>query len=62
MLLQVSENLLRDHENCQHIRTTLADAATLLVCLREVEKCNVFIGIYGARYGLSLSADGLKGA
>lgn len=38
-----------------------ADAATLLVCLREVEKCNVFVGIYGARYGLSLSADALKG-
>jgi hypothetical protein len=36
-------------------------AATLLVCLKEVEKCNVFIGLYGERYGLAQSADALKG-
>jgi actin len=36
-------------------------AATLLVCLKEVEKCNVFIGMYGERYGLSQSAEALKG-
>jgi hypothetical protein len=36
-------------------------AATLLVCLREIEACNVFVGMYGARYGFSQSADALKG-
>eukprot|EP00002_Diphylleia_rotans_P034389 TRINITY_DN7378_c0_g1_i1.p1 TRINITY_DN7378_c0_g1~~TRINITY_DN7378_c0_g1_i1.p1 ORF type:complete len:1864 (-),score=413.33 TRINITY_DN7378_c0_g1_i1:109-5700(-) len=27
----------------------------LLMCLREVEKCNVFVGLYGERYGLHIS-------
>ena len=32
-------------------------AATLLMCLRELDKSNVFIGCYGARYGWCRSSD-----
>ena len=32
-------------------------AATLLMCLREVEKCNIFIGCWGERYGWCLSQN-----
>lgn len=32
-------------------------AATMLMCLRELDKSNVFIGCYGARYGWCRSAD-----
>lgn len=35
-------------------------AATLLMCLREISKCNVFIGCYGERYGWCLSQDSFK--
>ena len=30
-------------------------AATLLMCLREIERCNLFLGCYGERYGWCLS-------
>jgi len=30
-------------------------AATLLMCLREVERCNIFIGCYGERYLFEIS-------
>jgi hypothetical protein len=30
-------------------------AATLLMCLKEIEKCNIFVGCYGERYGWCLS-------
>mmetsp|Transcript_24246 Transcript_24246/g.26929 ORF Transcript_24246/g.26929 Transcript_24246/m.26929 type:complete len:1179 (+) Transcript_24246:885-4421(+) len=35
-------------------------AATLLMCLRELEKCNVFIGMLGERYGWCQSQDAYK--
>lgn len=34
-------------------------AATVLMCLREVDKANVFVGIYGERYGWCRSKDGV---
>eukprot|EP01089_Gocevia_fonbrunei_P013362 TRINITY_DN3415_c0_g1_i1.p1 TRINITY_DN3415_c0_g1~~TRINITY_DN3415_c0_g1_i1.p1 ORF type:complete len:461 (+),score=71.39 TRINITY_DN3415_c0_g1_i1:20-1402(+) len=33
-------------------------AATLLMCLREIEKCNAFIGMWGERYGWCTSEKG----
>ena len=35
-------------------------AATLLMCLREIDKCNVFIGLYGERYGWCLSENSFR--
>eukprot|EP01114_Cavostelium_apophysatum_P020769 TRINITY_DN704_c1_g1_i1.p1 TRINITY_DN704_c1_g1~~TRINITY_DN704_c1_g1_i1.p1 ORF type:complete len:1493 (-),score=434.68 TRINITY_DN704_c1_g1_i1:288-4766(-) len=35
-------------------------AATLLMCLREIEKSNIFIGMYGERYGWCLSQNGFR--
>ncbi|KAH3742581.1 Tetratricopeptide repeat protein [Pelomyxa schiedti] len=33
-------------------------ATMLLMCLREVEKSNVFLGLYGERYGWAISNEG----
>jgi len=35
-------------------------AATLLMCLREIEKSNIFIGLYGERYGWCLTENGYR--
>uniref|UniRef100_A0A6B2KWC3 NACHT domain-containing protein n=1 Tax=Arcella intermedia TaxID=1963864 RepID=A0A6B2KWC3_9EUKA len=35
-------------------------AATLLMCLREIEKCNIFIGLYGERYGWCLTENSYR--
>ena len=35
-------------------------AATLLMCLREIAKCNVFLGLFGERYGWCLSQEAYK--
>jgi hypothetical protein len=43
------------------MRVRASVSAIAQVCLREVERCNVFVGMYGARYGLAQSADALKG-
>lgn len=32
-------------------------AATLTMCLKEIEKCNIFIGLYGERYGWCISSN-----
>ncbi|KAH3766652.1 Tetratricopeptide repeat protein [Pelomyxa schiedti] len=37
--------------------TASDNAATLLLCLRELSQCNVFVGMYGERYGWCLSDD-----
>jgi len=47
--------------NCVDLRWGVTEgqseaAATLLMCLREIEKCNIFIGLYGERYGICLSS------
>jgi hypothetical protein len=36
-------------------------AATLLMCLRELDRSNLFIGFYGERYGWALSEDAFRG-
>jgi len=35
-------------------------AATLLMCLREIERSNIFIGLYGERYGWCLSENSYR--
>jgi len=35
-------------------------AATLLMCMREIERCNIFIGLYGERYGWCLSENSYR--
>jgi hypothetical protein len=35
-------------------------ATTLSLVLREVEKCTVFVGILGERYGWSVSQAGME--
>ncbi|KAL6043085.1 actin [Balamuthia mandrillaris] len=49
--------------SCVDLRWGVTDvqseqAATLLMCLREVDKCNIFVGIYGERYGWCVSQGG----
>jgi nephrocystin-3 len=36
------------------------NAATLLMCLREIDKSSIFCGMYGERYGWCLSQSALK--
>jgi hypothetical protein len=40
--------------------TQTEQAATLLMCLREVDKCNIFVGCYGERYGWCLSQNAAR--
>jgi tetratricopeptide (TPR) repeat protein len=34
-------------------------AQTLLMCLREIQRCNIFIGLYGERYGWNMRSKAL---
>jgi len=49
--------------NCIDLRWGVTEAqtsaaATLLMCLREIDKCNAFVGMMGERYGWCKTKDG----